>query len=76
MDKEISKSPLLFIESYCAQYSRITAETLTLVQKHVEIILDQWILQTTRTGKHVTFSQQFFTFCASIFWEVKVFKNM
>ena len=31
--------------------------TRLLVQKHVEIILDGWILLTTRLGKHVNFSQ-------------------
>ena len=44
----------------------LTFNTRPLVQKHVKIILDEWILQTTRPGKCVLFLAIFYFLCKYI----------
>ena len=50
------------------KHTRLNFNIRPLVQKHVKIILDEWILQTTHPGKHINFSEQYFTFCVNIYF--------
>ena len=44
----------------CSWWRRSLVETITLHQKHVKIILDEWILQITRPGKLEFFLATFY----------------
>ena len=46
-------------QTYTDKHNRAFVNTCLLVQKHVKISVDEWILETTCPQKHVKFLEQY-----------------